>query len=122
MQWRMRTWLEAELSIHFHEVKLVPRFGNLAVLDTHDGDAGKLHRIVRGRKAELIAGVLAAHVATRNSPIAFRDYVFHVDVHVGKRPAKLPVKLAKRFSSTHRIPRRINEAVNHNIVSHQLID
>src|SRR6476659_3391712 len=101
MRWRIRTWLQTELLIHFHEVKLVPRFGNLAFGDTHDGDAGKLHGIVGGGKAELIAGVLAAHVATRNSAVAFRDHVFHVDVHIGKRAAKLPVKLAKRLSSTH---------------------
>src|ERR1044072_8108425 len=107
MKRRMQTWSQTELLIHFHEVKLVPCFGDLAVLQTRDRDARKLHRIVRRGKAEMIASVLTAHVATSNNAVAFGDHVVHAHVHIRKRAAKLPVKTAKGVRAAHGISGRI---------------
>src|ERR1044072_4778417 len=122
MKRRMQTGPQTERLIHFLKVSLVPRFGHLAVLDTRDGDARKLHRIVRRGKAEMIASVLTAHVATSNNAVALSDNVFHAHVHIRKRAAKLPVKTAKGARAAHRISGRTKKAMNHDIISQQLVD
>src|ERR1044072_6610022 len=110
------------MPIHLHEVEFVPRFGDLPFLDAHEGDSRKLHWIVRGCKAEMITCVPAAHVATSNGPVAFRDHVFESDVHIRKRAAKLPVKLPKSMGTLHGLSSGVDQPVDHNIVGHQLAD
>src|ERR1043166_4987472 len=116
MKRRMQTWSQTELLIHFHKVKLVPRFGDLAVLDTRDGDARKLHRIVRRGKAEMIASVLTAHVATSNNAVALSDHFSPAHANIRNRPTKLRVKTAKAGRAAHGIPGRIEQAMNHDII------
>jgi hypothetical protein len=85
-----RLYLErADLLKHTHEIEVVPGFNNLAVLNTHDADAGNLDWLLRRRVSNAISLVLASHNATTRNLIAFEHGVFNNHFDVWKSVTKL---------------------------------
>src|SRR5437773_2160621 len=107
----------SQLPIHFHKIKIVPGLDDLSVFDARDCNAGEFDgRLSRG-KSQAVAGVLAAHAATRRDEIIFGELIFDDYFDVGERFAKLRVKGQEARGATQRIRRIIGQSVGYPFIS-----
>src|ERR1700683_929251 len=70
------------------QVHVVPAFGDLAAFDGHEGCTLHCLLLAAGGKAEMIAEMGHGDSPANGGPIALRDYLLHVNVHVGESAAK----------------------------------
>ena len=69
----------ANLAVHIHKVKFVPRLNDLAVFDTDDQHPGEVDWFICSGKAQTVALMHARHAAPRGDLIAFGHRVLDDD-------------------------------------------
>jgi hypothetical protein len=72
----------SDLLIHFHEVKFVPRFGDLSVFHPNDDHAGKFDRLIRWSDSDTGASVRSRNAATDGDPVTLDDRIFDLNFQI----------------------------------------